>query len=352
MRWLFIVALLAVFVYGLEQVAVAPLETGDVYPPYSSLRSDPLGAKALYESLAALPNLTVERLYKERATLDGPRDTMFVLGVDPVGWATVKDKTLEEYEQLVQNGGRMVIAFLPVRPRIEQHESKRAIEERWHLRLKYRPGLYEDIDAVPRETALSIDGSPDWRPLTGHGAIVRTFGKGEIVIAPDSFPLSNQGLIEERDAPFLAALAGPARRVIFDENHFGVAETGSVTTLMRKYHLEGAIAVLALAAALFLWRNATSFLPPREARTDDAVTGRDSMEGMTALLHRGVPEKDLLNACFAEWTKSAPRQTRAANVEEAIRANRDPVKAYRAATRALAATWPPMNADQRRLTIK
>src|SRR5437016_9305442 len=60
--WMVAFALLAILVWGLEQVAVAPLETGEVYPAYSSLRSDPLGAKALYESLAALPDLTVERL--------------------------------------------------------------------------------------------------------------------------------------------------------------------------------------------------------------------------------------------------------------------------------------------------
>ncbi len=336
MRWVFIVAILAVFVYGLEQVAVSPLETGDVYPPYSSLRTDPLGAKALYESLAAQPDVTVERLYKERTALD--RDTMFVLGVDPVSWAGVKDKTLEEYEHLVQNGGRLVIACLPVRPPRDRagHTDKRAIEERWHLHLKYRPGVYEETDAIPTETALRIDAGPEWRPLSGHDAIVCAFGKGEIVIVPDSFPLSNQGLLEARDTPFIAALAGSARRIIFDENHFGVAETGSVTTLMRKYRLEGAVAVLAMVAALFLWRNASSFLPPRELHTGGAVTGRDSMEGMTALLHRGVSERDLLNVCFAEWSKSAPRQARAAQMEEVLRAHRDPVEAYRAAARALA----------------
>jgi len=332
MRWVFIIAILAVLVYGLEQVAVAPLETGDVYPPYSSLRSDPLGAKALYESLAAQPDLAIERLYKDRTTLD--RDTMFVLGVDPVSWAGVKDKTLEEYEQLVQNGGRLVIAFLAVRPPRSRPE-KRAIEDRWHLHFRYRPGVYEETDAIPTETALRIDAGPEWHTLAGHGAIVRMFGKGEVVIVPDSFPLSNQGLFEARDAQFIAALAGPARRIVFDENHFGVAETGSVTTLMRKYHLEPAVALLALAAALFLWRNSSSFLPPCEARASDAVTGRDSMEGMTALLHRGVGDKDLLDVCFAEWSKSAPRQARAAQMEEALRAHRDPVEAYRAAVRAL-----------------
>ena len=128
MRWLFIVALLAVFVYGLEQVAVSPLETGDVYPPYSSLRSDPMGAKALYESLAAVPGVAVARLYKERATLDSSRDAMFVLGVDPVSWAGVSDRNLQEYEQLVEHGARLIIAFLPVRPRVDHEpEKKRAI---------------------------------------------------------------------------------------------------------------------------------------------------------------------------------------------------------------------------------
>ena len=338
MRWVVIVALLAVFVYGLEQVAISPLQTGDVYPPYSSLRSDPLGAKALYESLAALPDIKVERLYTERMTLGG--DTMFVLGVDPVGWSGVKDATLKEYEDLVQSGGRMVIAFLPVHPRIEHFDlgkdkEKPAIGERWNLRLKYRPGLYEDTDAVPSQTALRLDAGPEWISLGGHGAISRSFGKGRIVLVPDSFPLSNQGLLEARDSGFISVLAGAAKTIVFDENHFGVAETGSVTTLMRKYRLEGAVAVLALAAALFLWRSASSFLPPRESRPATAVTGRDSTAGMTALLHRGIPEKDLLNACLAEWSKSAPRQDRTAQVEEAIRAHRDPVEAYRAATHAL-----------------
>ena len=35
--------------------------TGEVYPYYSTLRSDPLGTKALYYSLQELPGLRVER---------------------------------------------------------------------------------------------------------------------------------------------------------------------------------------------------------------------------------------------------------------------------------------------------
>ncbi len=75
--------------------------------------------------------------------------------------------------------------------------------------------------------------------------------------------------------------------------------------------------MLIVVAALFLWRSASSLLPPRES--GDALSiegrdrGRDSLEGLAALLHRGVPEKELLDACLAEWNKSAPREPRSRN---------------------------------------
>ncbi len=85
--WAVTIVMLGALAWGLEQVALTPLQTGEVYPPFSTLRSDPQGAKALYESLAALPGITVERLYKQRQKLDSSRDAMFVLGVEPVAWS-------------------------------------------------------------------------------------------------------------------------------------------------------------------------------------------------------------------------------------------------------------------------
>ena len=334
MRWVYGIALLAVLGWGLEQVTVSPLETGDVYPPYSSLRPDPLGGKALYESFAALPGVAVERLYKERSTLE-ERETMFVLGVDPVSFADLKAKELEEYEKLVARGGRLVIAFVPARAPAS-HGEQGAMAEQWRVRFRYRRGADENRPAIPRDTALYFEASEPWRPMGVHDAIERDFGRGSIALVADSFPLSNEGLREARDAGFLASLSGPATRVVFDENHFGVVETGSVTTLMRKYHLEGAIAVLALAAGLFLWRSTSSFLPPRKTREAEPVAGRDSIDGLAALLYRGVPEKNLLDTCFAEWSKSTPGERRTGAVEDEIRRKRAVVEGYRAACQALA----------------
>ncbi len=321
--WLIAVVLLGAFVWGLEQVAVAPLQTGEVYPPYSSLRSDPVGAKALYESLAELPGLTVEHLYKPRATVHDAGATILVLGVDPVSWSTLKDKTLEEYERLVSGGGRLVIGFVPVRVPFFIDE-KRPVEARWNIRISFRkPNAPDDRStAIPRHSALHIVADASWRRLSDQ-AVERTFGAGSIVLVADTYALSNEGLREARDAELVAQLVGPSRRVLFDENHFGVAETGSVTKLMRKYRLEGAVGILALVAGLFLWRSASSFLPPREARVSGAVTGRDSLDGLAALLHRGVPEKELIDVCLAEWSKSGRPAPSYAGQKD------DPVTAYR-----------------------
>jgi hypothetical protein len=329
-RWIWLgCALVAFLAWGLEQVVVTPLETGEVYPPYSSLRVDPLGAKALYDSLAGV--MEVERLYKQRTALADPADTMLELGVDPVAWSGLDAETIDEYRKLVEHGGRLVIGFLPVRTPSHLPTS-RPVEAMWGIRLRYRQEQSDaDQSSVPRETALYFDAGPGWN--THRGFVERQFGAGVVVLVADTFPLSNEGLRETQDAAWIAELIGPSRRAIFDENHFGVMESGSVTTLMRKYRLEGAVAVLAVVAGLFFWRGASSLLPPRKSAARSAVAGRDSLEGMTALLHRGVAEKDLVAVCFAEWSKMERSASRVGRVEDQIR-TKDPVAAYRDACRA------------------
>ncbi len=332
--WIAGALLLGALIWGLEQVVISPLETGDIYPPFSSLRSDPMGTRALYESLGEMPGITVERLYKQRTELSSPDDALFVLGVDPVAWSALKPKELSEYEKLVAHGGRLVIGFLPVREP-GSTPTERAVEEKWGIRLRYRHADREAENRnIPRETALYFDAWRDWR--TQDGFAERSFGAGTILLASDTFALSNEGLRDARNTQLIAALAGPAHRILFDENHFGVVETGSVAKLMRKYHLEGAIAILVLVAGLFLWRSASSLLPPRRVTAEEAVAGRNSLAGMTALLHRGIHERDLIDTCFAEWSRVEGKSGRAVRVEEEIRKlAKDPVSAYRAASQVL-----------------
>ena len=337
--WVAALALALLFVWGLEQVAVAPLETGEVYPPYSSLRADPLGTKALYESLAGLDDLQVTRLYKPRTQI-APQSALVVLGLNPVAWDQITQKTLTEYENLVSKGGRLVLGFLPVHAPLKP-PGYTLLEDRWKLRFRYRHEEDEATAGIPSDSTLYFEHGEEWTVVREEDAspvtVERSFGSGTIVLVAQIYPLSNEGLREDRDAPEIARLFGAARSISFDENHFGIEESGSVTILMRKYHLEPAIAVLLLTALLFLWRSASSLLPPRSSDKDQAVAGRDAQEGLVSLLERSLPEKDLLNTCFAEWSRTSPGNRRAHILEAEIsrRGGAGAVEIYRAACRAL-----------------
>jgi hypothetical protein len=320
--WALAALLLALFAWGAEQVVTMPLETGEVYPEFSSLRADPRGAKALYESLEALPELSVSRAFKEQSTLDSGA-ALLMLGVSAGSWTEIPQNAVTAYEKLVAIGGRLVIAFLPARTPTKPPSPSPVLKDRWNIRLLYHKAEDGKTDAGEgQRSALYFEPGAEWHVLeTGSGepvAVERALGGGSIVLIADSVPLSNQGLREFRDTDLIARMIGGARRVEFDENHFGVSDTGSVGVLLRKYGLEGGVAVLLAAAALFMWRSASSFLPLRERAREEAVAGRDAQEGLTALLRRSVPEADLLAACYSEWSRTAPSARKAAAVEIAI----------------------------------
>src|SRR5439155_26641627 len=72
-----LLVLLAVFGLGVGRLFQLRFEAGDVYPPYSSLRADPLGTKAFFEGLKILHGITVERLFQQLDRLrEGRRTTL------------------------------------------------------------------------------------------------------------------------------------------------------------------------------------------------------------------------------------------------------------------------------------
>src|SRR5687768_18470710 len=76
------VLLLAGFCLGLVKLFQLRFSTGDVYPPYSALRADPLGTKIFYESLRALPGVTAGRNERQLDHLGrGEGAVIFLLGV-------------------------------------------------------------------------------------------------------------------------------------------------------------------------------------------------------------------------------------------------------------------------------
>jgi hypothetical protein len=118
-------AIVIAFGFGLIRLWMLRFDAGDIYSPYSSLRSDPLGTRVFYESLEQLPGARLRRNYKPLKKLtraDG--DTLFYLGVDRVtmpeefdGSTSRPDDNRTSAEKAIQDfassGGRVVITFTP-----------------------------------------------------------------------------------------------------------------------------------------------------------------------------------------------------------------------------------------------
>ena len=107
--------LLAVLIAGLLHLFSLRFSSGDIYPPYSSLRADPLGTKAFLDSLAALPHVTAFRWLDELPRLpEGGRDTtLLVLGPEPRALERMPKHDFTELEDFMRAGGRVILAFPP-----------------------------------------------------------------------------------------------------------------------------------------------------------------------------------------------------------------------------------------------
>jgi hypothetical protein len=386
-----LVALLgAVFLYGVIALFALGYRTGEVYPPYSSLRADPLGAKVLYEALDDLPGISVQRNFRPlpRLAIEEPVTLVYAGIPRRVWWAP---EELNACESRVSGGARAVFAFRPagraereteepsdargkkLKERLEKREEKEKEEKekgsllsfdevakRWAVRFDYLPA---STDRTATGKAVSPDGreiawhsmlyfadlGPEWTTLftcQGRPAVVeRKFGAGSLVLAADAFPLSNEAQRSDRQPALLGQLFAGPPRIVFDEEHLGVREQPGIANLARKYHLHGTVAALLLLAALFVWKNAAPFLPPREdPAADGIIAGKESGEGFVNLLRRTIAPRDLLGACVDEWRKTATvgpaeraRLEGAWAAEQARpRKERDAVAAYRALAAQLA----------------
>src|SRR5262245_53572895 len=116
--------LLAGFIGGLVHLFHLRFEAGDNYPPYSSLRADPLGAKALYESLDRI--VSVRRHLQSLSKLGEGRDTTLLWLGDDAKDLRFLPAEFKDLETFVRTGGRLVIGLVPMvdRPRFNRFATR------------------------------------------------------------------------------------------------------------------------------------------------------------------------------------------------------------------------------------
>lgn len=304
-RWAWaVVLLLAATGWGVTRLFDVSTRGGEVFPAYSTLRSDPMGAKVLHDSLAGLPEYRVVRSFKPMSQLaPSAASVVFLLS------APVSHDFLDDCRKWAAAGSRVVLVVGP-RPKAGAEKPDRKntpLEEEWQIR-------FEPSSGDRRWTSFKpLDES--WRVLrqASHSAtaVEKRAGKGSMVLAGEAILLSNEGLHKERNTEFLLALLGGRREVIFDESHLGVVQSGSVGQLLRRYRLGGAALVLLALFALFFWRSTTSFLPPpAEAaagpHTDDAVASHAGEDALVNLVRGSVPRSALAGSAQVLWHRSSP----------------------------------------------
>ncbi|THB76166.1 MAG: hypothetical protein D3926_18555 [Desulfobacteraceae bacterium] len=102
----------ALFAYGLLSLLMMRFGKGDIYPPYSSFRTDPLGTRALYESLQGLDHIEPARHFEPVSKFKQVHNTCIVFAGVPTGsnlW--VPEDWMEDFHALLDNGAHVVVAF-------------------------------------------------------------------------------------------------------------------------------------------------------------------------------------------------------------------------------------------------
>ena len=379
--------LLLIFVVGVARLFILRFESGDVYPAYSSLRSDPLGTRALYESLENIDSVMVGRNYRPLESLEfEPGTTFFYFGSAASGNDWVPEKLVKVFDRLTQSGGRLVLTFLPVTksnsaaPPRENFESQRveggrgskdsgpdklvSIKKHWGIGLAFKENLplKDDKHLAIEATSTRTDLPPViswhtnlyfdlfenvWQPLYSYEGlpliVERSYGKGSILLCADSFFISNEALWSERHPQLLVWLIGGNSKIIFDETHFGIYKQPSVAQLLRHYRFHWFFAALVVLALLFIWKSTSYFVPPPQDDVlagADVVSEKDYTQGLIALLHRNIAGSQVLQVCAREWEQTFRKnpRIRAAALEHvkgiietksnASKKSKDPVAGY------------------------
>ncbi len=273
--------MLAAFAALLIPRMMQSIAQGDVYPEWSTLRSDPMGAKVLYLSLERMG--AVRRSYEPWKEAAPQRAQYVWMGSSPLLLADTK-----ELEKLLGAGGVAMVVLRPATEKSLLRTEKLGFLQAPKAGLVLKGEEWQCLDGTRENCALAE----------------RSLGKGRVWLVADGSPLRNGELQKARRTEWVARLFGAGMPVVFDESHLGVSESGGVGVLLRRYRLFPAIGLMLGAALLFVWRSSVSLLPER-APVTPAMAPQPAASLRTLLAQR-VPRDKLLATLVEEWKRALP----------------------------------------------
>jgi hypothetical protein len=176
-RAIIFVVIVSSFLFGVLKLFLLRFEAGDLYPAYSSLRSDPLGSRAFYSSLENINDAVVSRNYHPVQTLEFNENTAFIyIGTSVFDSDSVSAEWFKVFERLTTAGGRLVLSFLPVEKKPPNWRMskcavpKKEIEDKDNARQKNasndnqnrsKPYPTENASKAPNKEDKKLEEGPD-----------------------------------------------------------------------------------------------------------------------------------------------------------------------------------------------
>lgn len=293
----------------------------DVYPVFSSFRSDPSGAKVLYESLSGIDDLEVGRNMRPVKEIKNPQETCLLL----IGAGHVDQDTLE----FALSGGRVVVCYSTfsgqgegMRYSGDKDGRMLSMDSRKEL-LVTTPKLpvkVVPVDKMQKEAGLKPFhyyssvyfklSSEEWSKIYmmyGKPVMIeRRYGSGSLVLCGDSYLLSNEAMANKPSGNLLVYLLGGRKKIIFDETHLGAYKELNIIWLINKYNLNWFLLVIAVAVLLFSWR---SLLAPSDLNrpldeADITAGDNDSLAASAGLFRQDYKKWEMPQLCLDEYVGS------------------------------------------------
>ncbi|MBU1195551.1 MAG: hypothetical protein KKE62_18325 [Proteobacteria bacterium] len=316
--------LIILFCLSMINLFLLRFKSGDIYPAYSSFNSDPMGTKALFDSLVSLKGPDIARSFIPSEQIKNAKDTCIIIaGLRSGQRLFISQKEYENIERLTHEGCRLIIALTPVVDRqskslsqksdAQTPESPKHAESRKETPKKEIPkketGEPEDLQQVDLFEKLGItvrrthfkekgllaspstdlntphsfcatpwqqafwfeSGSSFWKTIyainSEEPVIIekkKLSGSGSLVLLADSYIFSNESLKANSNSELLIWLMGDKKRILFDEYHLGVQKNPGISTLFKKYRLYGPAGLFFIFIILVLWRQSSVLIAPDE----------------------------------------------------------------------------------------
>ena len=153
--------LFAILVVGFVGVLELRFATGEIYPHYSSLRTDPLGAQALYESFENLPGYAVSRNRRSLMSIDSVEENtaLWLVGLSRQSFRRMRAPEDSPVLQAVEKDGAHLVITLNPGPVPRKFDlDPEAEEDWWERREKLRREGTPEEEETEGETPTEEDG--------------------------------------------------------------------------------------------------------------------------------------------------------------------------------------------------